>query len=83
MTNFWKTVDVEIDLSDFSTDDLMRELENRPDNPLTDRIDVTNLYEALQAGDSERALKIAKELARALKIAKELAEAFTGRIVST
>ena len=66
-------VEVEVDLSDFTTDELVRELENRPDNPFCDQPDLSDLYEALQLGNDERALCIARKLA----------ETFTGRIVTT
>lgn len=69
----WVTAEVEIDLADFSTEDLVRELNNRSDNPFSDVLDLDDLYNALQAKDTDRALKLATDLA----------QTFTGRIVTS
>jgi threonine synthase len=59
------TVDVDVNLEDFDTDDLLEELESRHIGvPVGNVEDVTEMFYAFKLGQTDRAMELAKKIAQ-------------------
>jgi len=58
------TVDVDVELSDIDTDDLIEELESRGHDHLDSAELLTEMFYAFKLGKNERAIEIAKKIAQ-------------------
>lgn len=57
-------VDIDVDLEDIDTDDLIEELKSRNiDSPTGDPDDVTEMFYAFKLGKTDRAIELAKKIA--------------------
>lgn len=56
------TIEIEVDLGDIDTDDLLAELRSR--NELYDDVFARKLFEILKLGDEQRAIELARDYAQ-------------------
>jgi hypothetical protein len=57
-------IDIDVDLEDIDTDDLIEELKSRNTGPIDNSLeDVTEMFYAFKLGKTDRAIEIAKKIA--------------------